>query len=304
MPSTITHAYIGLDTINKLKTNPKNIINNHINNYKIYCQNMDILYFYHIFLLRENKVQKLGHLFHRENIYKYFKIMIEDNKANKNEELFTFIAGLITHYIADCIIHPYIDFLAHNDNIILQVDKHFEIETYIDNYYIKKNMKNNYKKYNNSKFIFNYSKEKIIEDEINKIFKIIWNYDNMGNKYYKALNEMHFVFKYIRHDNYGIKKCLYKIIDLNPFNIRRCKYLSYNFNLDNDIYYLNLDHKEWFNYHDKTIKSNKSFLDLYQDVTNKSAYIINKLYDYIFNDININLKELIGNNSYSSGLPI
>ena len=50
MPSTITHAFIGLDTIPKLNNKPKKIINDHIDNYKIYCQNMDILYFYHIYL--------------------------------------------------------------------------------------------------------------------------------------------------------------------------------------------------------------------------------------------------------------
>lgn len=304
MPSTITHTFIGLNTLNKLNNNPKMIINNHIDNYKVYCQNMDVLYFYHIFLLHENKIQKLGHLFHKENVYNYFEMLINDNKNNKDLELFTFISGLITHYIADSYMHPFIDFLAHNEIRIKQIDKHFEIETYIDNYFINKYITDNYKKYNNSKFIFNYSKEKIIKEELDKLFKKFWNYNNMGNLYYKSLKEMHFVFNYIRHDNYGIKKFFYKIIDLNPFNIRRCKYLSYNFNLDNDNYYLNLDHNKWFNYNKKTLTSNKSFLELMIDVENKSAFIINNLYEYIFNDKNIDLKELIGNNSYASGLPL
>ena len=304
MPSSITHAYIGLKAIDLLNKKPKDIINNHINNYKVYCQNMDVLYFYHILLLHNNIIQKLGHKFHNEHVYKSFELLITDNKKNKDTELFTFIAGLITHYIADSTMHPYIDFLAHNDNKILQVDKHFEIETYIDNYYIKYYINNDYKKYNNSNFIFNYTKEQIIIDEINKVYKKLWNYDNMGIKYYKALKEMHFIFKYIRHDNYGIKKNIYKFIDINPFNIRRCKYLSYHFNLDNDNYYLNLNHTKWFNYHKKDYISNKSFIDLMNDVTKKSAFIINNLYEYIFNNKNINLKELVGNNSYATGLPI
>ena len=304
MPSTITHAYIGLKTLDKLNKKPKDIIKKNIDNYKVYCQSMDILYFYHIFLLKENKLQELGHLFHKEKIFKYFELLINDNKINKDLELFTFISGLITHYIADSTMHPYIDYLSHNDNNIKQRDKHFEIETYIDNFYINKNVTNNYYKYNNSNLIFNYSEKDIIKKELDKLFKKLWNIDNMGKYYYRSLREMHFVFKYIRYDKYGIKKNIFKFIDLNPFNIRRCQYLSYHFKLNNDNYYLNLDHKIWFNYNDKKNKTNKSFFDLMDDVTNKSSYIINNLYEYIFNNKNIDLKKLIGNNSYSTGLPV
>ena len=304
MASTLTHTYIGLNTINRLNDKPKEIINKRINNYKIYCQNMDVLYFYHIFLLKGNKIQNLGHKFHSENVYNYFEMLINDNKLNKDFELFTFISGLITHYIADSTMHPYIDYLAHNKKRIIQIDKHFEIETYIDNYFVNKYEKINYKKDNNSNISFSYKEEDIIKNEISKLYKKFWNYENMGNIYYRSLKEMKFVFKYIRHDKYGIKKQLFKIIDLNPFNIRRCKYLSYHFNLDNNDYYLNLNHQEWYNYKDKKQISNKSFLDLMDDVEEKSAHIINELYNYIFENKNINLKDLIGNNSYSSGLPI
>ena len=125
MPSTITHAFIGLDTLDKLNYKPKKIINDHINNYKVYCQNMDILYFYHIYLLKGNIVEKLGHRFHHEKVFDSFKILIEDNKKNKDLELFTFIAGLITHYQADSIIHPYINSFTNTKNKTKGFNKHF-----------------------------------------------------------------------------------------------------------------------------------------------------------------------------------
>lgn len=304
MPSTITHSYIGIDTIQKLQKKPNELLSKHLNNFKVYCQSTDILYFYHILLLKSNKIQKLGHDFHNNHVYKSFEYLIKLNKQNKNEELFTFISGLITHYKADSIMHPFINYLSNNTNKIQHQDKHFEIETYLDNYFVKKYEKTNHKTNKHYKLVFNYKKEDIIIDSINKMFNEIFQINNVGKKYYKALKEMNFVFKYIRHDKTGLKKLLLKLIDINPFKIRKTEYLSYHFDLTNDNYYLNLEKREWYNIKRKSLKSNKSFLELYEDVTNEASNIINELYLYIFEDKRIDLYKLIGNNSYSSGLPI
>lgn len=266
---------------------------------------MDVLYFYHILLLLNNKVMDLGHKFHYENVFDSFNLLIQDNKENKDSELFTFIAGLITHYIADSIMHPYINYLANSESKTARFNTHFKIETYLDNYYINEKMHVNPIKYNNTKFVFNYTKSDIVKNELTKVYQVLFNYPNMGDKYYKALRDMKFVFNYIRYDPFGIKKILYQIIDLNPFKkIPRVRYLSYNFDLDNDEYYLNLNHQEWFNIDKKDLVSNKSFLDLYQDVLKEASYIINELYEYIFNEKETDLKKLIKNNSYANGLPI
>ena len=125
----------------------------------------------------------------------------------------------------------------------------------------------------------------------------------MGKKYYRALAEMKFVYQHVRYDKLGIKKKIYSFIDLNPLPIRRVKFLSYHFPLDMDDVILNLNHNNWIN-ESTNISSNKSYLDLYEEVTQKASIIINELYDYIFENKIIDLKKLIGNNSYSSGLPL
>ena len=304
MPSTITHAFIGLDTIKKLNTKPKKIINNHIDNYKIYCQNMDILYFYHIYLLKTNKIQDIGHRYHHEHVFDAFKLLIDDNKNNKDDELFTFIAGLITHYQADTTIHPYINHFTNYINESKRFSDHFEIETYIDNYFVNKRLNKEHKKYNNTKFVFNYTEEEIIKKELDKIFLKLFNLKNGGKYYYRSLKEMKFTYNYVRYDKHGFKKMIYQTIDLNPFKIPRTKYLSYHFDINNNEYYLNLNHQEWTNPNNPTIVSNKSFLDLYEDVINNSSTIINELYNYIYEDKFVNLKKLIKNLDYGSGLPI
>ena len=303
MPSTITHAFIGLDTVNKLNDKPKKIINNHINNFKIYCQNMDVLYFYHIYLLKSNKIQETGKRFHHEYTYDVFKTLIDDDKLLKDDELFTFISGLITHYQADTTIHPYINHFTNYHNESKRFSKHFEIETYIDNYFVNKRLNNKHKTYNNTKDIFDYTEEDIIKQELDKILKEYFNLSNGGKYYYRALKEMRFTYNYVRYDKYGVKKLIYRTIDLNPFNLPRTKYLSYHFDLDNNEYYFNLNHDKWINRENKEI-STKSFFDLYDDVTNNSSDIINKLYDYIYEEKDVNVKKLIKNLDYGTGLPI
>ena len=304
MPSTITHTYISIDSLNKLNYQPKRILTNNIENYKTYSQGMDVLYFYHIFLIKPNKVQQLGHRFHNYKTQEIFLYLINKNRQNKDDELFTFICGLISHYQADSFLHPFINYYAYSENKIKMQDKHFIIETFLDCYLINKTEKENHTKFKNYQLQFNTKKETIIKETIDDLYSKYFNYDNMGNIYYKSLNEMYLVFKYLRYDPLSIKKNIYKFIDINHLNIRRLKYLSYNIELTPLTKYLNNEYHVWYNVKDKKITSNKSFDDLYNEVIYNTTLIINKLYQYIFEDKNIDITSLIKNNSYANGLPL
>ncbi len=304
MPSSIVHRYIGLDTLNKLDKKPYEIINKRVNNYILYCQCTDVLYFYRIIGFGGKRIQNLGHQFHWHSVFKSFDYLLKLNKKNKDPELFTFIAGFITHYKADSICHPFINFQAEDKDKIKMYDKHFMIETYLDSYYLHKRENVDHRKYRIYKLVFNYTKEKVIEDAVEGLYKNIFNAEGVGKCYYKGVSSMKRVFKYIRLDRFKIKKLLLKLIDLNHFHVRRTRYLSYNFPLDNNDKILNLSHKEWHNNRDASIKSNKSFDDLWEDVVNASYPIINELYKYVFEDKKVDLYKLIGNVSLSSGLPL
>lgn len=303
MPSTITHTYIALDTLKKIKTKPKKVIHQYIEDYKTFAQGMDILYFYHIFLLKENKVASIGHQFHHYKTNDIFKYIIEYNKANREPVIFSFLAGLITHYVADSTFHPYVNFLANNDNPLKRKDLHFEIETFLDNYVVNRK-KRFYRTFRVHKLVMNNKKNREVIKLLDGLFDKFFNYENMGKKYYHSIKEMRFVFKYLRYDRLGIKRKIYKLIDKNKLKVRRVTYLSYNFPLENQEFYLNSKKKLWFNIKNKNIISNESFDELYNKVIINATYIINHLYDYIYLSANINLDELLGNLSYSNGLPL
>ena len=118
---------------------------------------------------------------------------------------------------------------------------------------------------------------------------------------------MKILFYLIRYDPYKIKYYGYSIIHfLMPFLKRDVRYFSYNFKLnqEDDEYFLNTNKDIWFNIKKKDITSNKTFMDLYTETVNKSKNMIEKLYDYIYNDKDLDLETFFGNLSYSNGLPI
>ena len=304
MPSSIVHRYIGLDTLEKLDNKPKGIINERIGNYILYCQCTDVLYFYRIIGFGGKHIQTLGHWFHWRHVYKSFEYLIKLAKESKDPELFTLLCGFITHYKADSICHPYINYKAYNKIKLKQQDTHFMIETYLDNYYLDKRENSNYKTFKTYKLIFNYKKEKIIEDAIEGLYNEVFHEKGVGKCYYKGVRSMKNVFRFIRRDRLKIKKQLFKLLDLNPFHVRRTRYLSYNFPLDRDEFMINRSHQEWYNIKDKSIKSTKSFDDLWQEAVTESIKIINELYKYIYENKELDLYKLIGNYSLSNGLPL
>jgi hypothetical protein len=99
-------------------------------------------------------------------------------------------------------------------------------------------------------------------------------------------------YKICRYDRFGIKKLFY-------FK-NRCLSLHTK---SNDIY-LNLDHKKWYNPTSKRVSSNLSFVELYLKCIYDTTNMINEINQYIYYDKKVNLKKLIGNNSYITGRDI
>lgn len=313
MPSSITHAYIAKDIYKELDKKIKNKFKEKdLENYKTYSEGPDIFYFYNIVFpinKKSRKIIEFGHYMHNNKVNEIFINLTNKVKESKKFPEFLFLIGLITHYITDLTIHPYINYKANMyvKKYSSKKDNHFKIETYIDNYMINKKENINYKKFKVHEFCFNFENNQDVIDLINKSFKEVFDLDKMGNYYFKSLKDMKRFFKYFRYDKIGIKKYIYKL--LNPISkriFRDIVYLSYNINLtkEKDKEYLNLNHELWYNLDNKNIKSHDSFLDLYDEVVEKSKNIILDLYEYIYEDKNIDLDKLFGNKSYSNGLPI
>ena len=309
MPSTYTHACMARDVYNKLDNKIKNIFNNKLDEYITYSQGPDILFFYPILppFKKCIYIRKLAGRVHRENVNKFFISLVNDIKKDKNLDKFIFLAGLITHYVGDSKCHPLINYKAWclEKDTKKKDDYHFLIEFYIDNYIL--NLKGEYyKKYKGYKLLKT-DKNIDVEHMLDRCFKEVFHENSMGKNYYKSLSNMKFLFHIIRYDPYKIKRIGYSFLYyFLPFLNRDIRYFSYNFNLSEkeSNFYLNLNHNKWFNIKKKNITYNQSFLDLYNYVVDKSVNMIEKIYDYIYNDKYLELESFFGNLSYANGLPI
>lgn len=311
MPSSITHAYIAKDIYRELDKKIKGKFKeNDLENYKTYAEGPDIYYFYNMTLPITKKsleIIKFGRYMHGNQVNEIFINLTKRIKKTKNFQQFLFLIGLLTHYIADSTIHPYVDYKAslYTKKHSSLKDNHFMVEAYIDNYMINKHENLDYKKFKVHEFCFNLKENSDVINLINESYKEVFNKDNMGINYYKSLSDMKLFFKLLRYDKTGLKGKFYKIV--NPVAKRVFRdviYLSYNFELNKNTEILNLNHETWYNLKKQEIKNNKSFLDLYDEVIEKSLKIILSLYEYIYEDKIVDLEKLFGNKSYGSGLPL
>ena len=308
MPSTMTHAFMAMDIFERL--NKKNIFKKEkLNEYITYSQGPDILFFYKIFFpLKKNiRIQRLGNKFQREKTNQLFISLVKQIKKTQDQDQFLFLAGLTTHYIGDTTCHPLVNYKAQmlKNKTKKNKDYHFLIESYIDSYIL--NLKeDNYQKFPIYKF-FSINTYKSIQDLLTKSYRDVFLEENIGNIYYESLKYMKIFFRLVRYDPYKIKRIIYTILSGNGIFFKRdIRYLSYNFSLskkEND-FYLNLDHAFWYNIKKKENTSNKTFLELYDEVIDKSLRVIEQLYNYIYHDKDIDLDKLFGNLSYANGLPI
>ncbi len=315
MAGTITHAYFTIDIYNNLDKHTKNILKDYKENLKTYGQGHDIFYFcYMINFIKSKKIRKYGKVFHKEKTKAFFKNMIQyiiDNKLQYNPEVLSFLYGYICHYILDLNIHPYITYKAgifkkNKKSTYKYNSKHSDLESYIDAYMIKQRENIDPKDFKCYKFCFNNNKiSKNLSNLINYTFYKTYNIKNISKYYKKSILDMKILYRICRYDPIGIKKNIYKFIDKITTNkIIKLYPVSYAYKLDNNNYYLNLDHKTWNHPRDKHETYNYSVLDLYDKSKMEALKIIDAVNCVLYENRNIAyLDNYFLDLSYSSGKP-
>lgn len=290
MAGTITHFYFAKDVATKIKK--ERDISLDWDLLYIFAQSMDPFHFYNLFLpFLSDGIKKRGfsEIFHTQKTDDFFKELIRHIKhKNLYKDIYvrTFLYGLITHYVLDSSIHPYVEykcgsFNPKDKNTYKYNAKHHEMETFLDTYMLKCDGKDP-KSYKSYKILFNIDN---INDTLIKVmdfvFKKVYKLDNFSKYYIKAIKDMKYSFRIFRYDPWGIKLVAYKTFDIiSPKKILNSAFLSYNFKTNNEEKFLNNKKESWLYPANEKMILNYSFDDIYKNSINKCVDIIYKIDDY------------------------
>lgn len=308
MPATITHAYFAEDLFNILDKNTKKLISKKKKELMMFSQSTDPLMFYILTPINGRKIRKLQFVAHTEKTNLFFENTIKYIKENRyynNPDILVFLYGFICHFVLDSRTHPFIVyktgyFIKEDDKTYKYNGLHHNMEAYLDNYMLEKHhtSKINFKKFCFSLEPFTEELNEVISYAFKKTYKV----DNMDKIYHNSLKQMNFFLTTFRLDSHKYKSYIYRFID--KFTSRKAfKLESVSYNIRNkNIDYLNNNHKEWNYPVDRTIKSHKSFDELYQDSLIEAKNLIEKVNDYFFKDTSLNIDSLFQNRSYLTGI--
>lgn len=311
MPSTITHAYFSMDIYERLDKKRKKLLNNYKDQFKAFAQGPDVFFFYRLlYISGGKKIRNLGHHMQRQQTGEFFInliAIIKEKKLNDNPEIISFLYGFIAHYVLDMTIHPFVVYKAGifkrgQKDTYKYFGRHEQIESYIDCYLIKNREKVKPANFKTHLFCFkSITISSTLEELINEAFAKTFNKKNIGEKYKTSLKHMKLFYKYFRNDRTGIKKMIYTLLQIFPFDVKLSA-ISYNIKLDNDDYYLNLKNEKWFHSLNKDDIYNYSFIQLYSIALSKALKLITEVNEILQGKVDDSaLKELFPNLSYLTG---
>ncbi len=288
MPSIVTHHLFAKDIADKLKLNVNN-------NYYIFAQSHDYLYYS---FNKKNRI--LAHTAHVKNTQKYILNIIKyikDNNQINNINTLSYLYGVITHYVLDSTMHPY---LFYKNG--LKTSNHREIERNIDALLYEEKTNQLYKNLKISKsIILNPLFTRNLMRCIDYAYEETYNVKNISKQYLKSIKDARIIFNTTSYDKFGIKLSIYKLID----KISKSKLYCLSNHIKGNELYLNKRRKKWFNPCIKTMSYKLSIYDLYNESIEKCTNIINSINKYFESKITINeLSKVIPNISYTTGLLI
>ena len=314
MPSTITHSYFMNDLYDHLSVKNKELLFSDKKWLQTTGQGMDVAYFYNVMYpwKKGKKIRDFGLYFHRYKTYEYLKTLIDYIKLNdyyNDSEIMGFLYGQIGHYCLDKACHPYVfyksgNYLKHDKETHKYNMEHSRIESLIDEYFIKEREYMKPYKYKCFNIFDTRNLSRNTKEVIDFTFKEVYRKEAFSTEYEKSLKDMKLFYRIFRYDPTGIKLLFYKLVDLIfPLTFKKKHALSYHNNLKNIEKVLNLNHNTWLHPVTKE-KHNESFLDLYIIALQDAIYLIENINKYIYEDKNIDLKKVIGNYSYETGLDL
>ncbi|KFZ26392.1 MAG: hypothetical protein KQ78_01333 [Candidatus Izimaplasma bacterium HR2] len=270
------------------------------------AQGPDPLY-YNFFSKDHPEYRKYADAMHRKDTDLLLKIMTNYVKENLTADSYSFLVGFICHYALDVKIHPYV---YNHVGVYKKDDKrthewrglHLKFERSIDAVLIEEDTGIKPRKMNlNTKYFPLRSPSPEIMKIWDHVLKEVYDKDNGGVMYSISTVEMRKNIKRFIKDKRGIKKLIFKFIDLiNKKHDMFFQDMSM-FNHIEKYDFLNKEKHTW--YHPVTNEEyNYSVMELYDQAVTFATEMIDSVGQYVLEDEDIDLSKVFTNLSYNTGL--
>jgi hypothetical protein len=272
------------------------------------AQGPDPLY-YRIFpTLPSKQSMVLANQLHNEHIQAYLEEMISFLKEHRTHELESFVYGYICHYTLDVSIHPYIYnkvgvYKLSNPATHKYRGLHLKYERGVDCKLMLDDENRSSAWYPLTKELLPLKKMPVeVEKMLSHVGKNIYNTPELGRLYSEGYTFMYRIIKYLSQDKLGIKKQLFKILDMfrrtTEIKMQDVSFFNY---LENGVDYLNEHHKEWHHPVTNEIRTD-GVRSLYNQAYNHASDIIKSIKQYLDQGTPINYDQLNLNRSLDTGL--
>lgn len=310
MPASVTHAYFANDVYDILPRHIKKVLSP--SRLRMFGQSTDSFIFYHLFSPKKGKkLRQFQYEFHTTKSREFFITLIsymKEKHLEKDIDTCSFLCGFICHYVLDSIVHPYVFYKTGNFNkkdpaTYKYNNLHLYMETYLDNYLIYDREKRNPYSFPVSQFCFDMQPFSMgLKKAIRYTFLQTYQISDMDIKYWQSLKDMKFSLRVFRQDCYGIKRCIYQLVDkITPKSCFLFGPVSYHCPMKNHYSFLNFKHHLWRNPTTYSITSRESFYDLYAKSLKIARKMIEDVFSY-FEGNKILLEKIFTNLSYITGL--
>lgn len=262
---------------------------------------------YHVLHKSRAQYRSYANAMHATNTRDLLRNLVHYTKQHQTIETYSFLIGFLCHYALDVTMHPYVFYHSGVWNPNKPETRkyrglHLRFERSMDAKLIEQETNKKARLFQmRAKYIpVKHSKEAInkqMGDVINKAFQI-----KDGEEIYSSsVKAMYNVVRYFNTDRFGVKKAIFRVIDVfHRNNHLYMRDLSF-FHRDLSYDFLNANHNTW--YHPVTNEPhNESVMELYDQGKNFAIDLISKINMYLMGNKRIQLDQVFTNRSLNTGL--
>lgn len=311
MPNYITHALCANDVLQSfLEEKMLKRIQQYPQIFSMAASGPDFLFYYRVWPWLDQRhndhVYNIGNTVHRHSVNAFYQKALDwisqYEESDDKEILIVYLAGHLMHWALDSVAHPYVFY--HSGEIRGKTKYwHYRLESMLDIMMVKQVKGLNLKNIGAIDMLGStQAQRKILSKMYAAVVKDVYGMDENPEVYEECFKTMPEVAAALFDPN-GFKKPLIQTFERSQSALWKFSSHMIFPHSDEQHDILNLNHQEWLHPCDASMKSNKSFVDLYHEGTQRGLAALYAFSDVVDHQGSIDkLLSILKDRSYDTGL--